>query len=101
MHLGADARPESLDCYSSAGCAGNLAPHKAFEFAGGPVDRLVHRLSRLSVLGDHLGHRRLRENLVAGADRRRGDAYRWLRFTQRATEPCRLDCLMTVGPPNF
>src|ERR1700755_934803 len=49
----------------------NSAPHEALELSGGPIHRLVHRLSLLSVLGDHLGRRRLREDLVADPHRRR------------------------------
>src|SRR5262249_17229124 len=51
--------------HSSAGCEGDLAPHKAFEFPRCPIDRLVNRLAALGTMRDHLGHRRLRENLVA------------------------------------
>src|SRR6202041_3214798 len=47
-----------------------LAPHKAFKLAGGPVHRLIGGFALLGVLGDHLGRGRLREDLVA--DPRRG-----------------------------
>src|SRR5882724_9878894 len=56
--------------HSSAGCVGYLRPHEAFEFGCRPVDRLVDRLAGLCAMRDHLGHRRLREDLVADQRRR-------------------------------
>src|SRR5690348_13335024 len=60
----------------SAECIRALTPHEAFELAGGPVHRLVHRFSLLGILGDHLGHRGLSEDLVADPDRRRRAGHR-------------------------
>src|SRR5690349_11231962 len=46
-------------------------PAEAFQFARRPVERLVEGFALRGVLGDHLRHRRLRENLVGDARRGR------------------------------
>src|SRR3984893_8093664 len=57
--------------YSSAGCVCGLDPHEAFELRRRPIHRLVDRLPGLRAMRDHLGHRRLCEDLVADPRRRR------------------------------
>src|SRR5271155_2469391 len=80
------AAGRSTAAVSSLGARG-LAPHEAFELAGGPVHRLVHGLSLLGVLGDHLGRRRLREDLVADPHRRRRAGHRLDHIAARRVIP--------------
>src|SRR5438046_2142259 len=56
----------------------DLRSHEAFQLGGGPIHRLLDRFAALRAMGDHLGHGRLYEDLVAdprrrGCPRDRGD----------------------------
>src|SRR2546423_8050976 len=64
-----------------------LGPAEAFELAGGPIHRLVHGFALFGVLGDHLGRRRLREDLVADPHRRRRAGDRLDDITARRVIP--------------
>src|SRR6185437_809807 len=60
-----------------------LCPHETFKLRGRPIDGLLDRLAALRALVDHLGHRRLRIDLVGDLRRCRSGGERDDRIAAR------------------